>query len=115
MDKRIKHVEDHPVEDVLGSEIQNEDVYFVFGNEVVLEENLKDYLFKNKNVECYRVQKQNATGSIAEMYDKQIQTLKDAKWLIGKLAGSLGVDIDDLEENYNNSYNELTEIIEQQK
>ena len=54
-------------------------------------------------------------NGIEEIYDKQIQTLKDAKWLIEKLASSLGVDIDDLEENYNNSYNELTDIIEQQK
>lgn len=54
-------------------------------------------------------------SEIAEMYDSQIQTLKDATWLIEKLARSLGVDIDDLKENYNNSYNELIDIIEKQK
>lgn len=56
MDKRIKSAEDHPIEDVLGSGIQSDDVYFIFGNDVVLEENLKVYLIKNQQVECYRAQ-----------------------------------------------------------
>ena len=56
MDRRIKPEENHPVEDVLGSEIVSDDVYFIFGNDVVLEENLKVYLIKNQNVECFRAQ-----------------------------------------------------------
>lgn len=46
------------------------------------------------------------------MTEKEIKSLKDATWLIAKLAGSLGVDLNDLPENYNNSYQELWDIIE---
>lgn len=45
------------------------------------------------------------------MTEEQIKTLEDAVWLIGKLADSLGIDLDDLPDDYNNSYEELWEII----
>lgn len=45
------------------------------------------------------------------MVNSDIQTLKDAQWLIGKLAGSLGIDISELSDGYNDSYEELGEII----
>lgn len=54
MDRRIKPEDDHPIEDIFGDEIQCGDVYFTFGNDVVLEENLKTYLIKNQQVECYQ-------------------------------------------------------------
>ncbi|MBR3117791.1 YqaI family protein [Bacillus paranthracis] len=45
---------DHPVEDVYGCEIQTDDKYFVFGQDVVLKENLTEYLIEKQNVECFR-------------------------------------------------------------
>ncbi|MFY4685328.1 YqaI family protein [Bacillus anthracis] len=45
---------DHPIEDVYGCEIQQDDKYFVFGQDVVLKENLTDYLIEKQNVECFR-------------------------------------------------------------
>jgi hypothetical protein len=45
---------DHPIEDVYGCEIQQGDRYFVFGQDVVLKENLTDYLIEQQNVECFR-------------------------------------------------------------
>lgn len=56
MDKRIKSEIDYPVEDVMGDEILKDDVYFMIGSDVVLESNLKVYLIKNQNVECFRAQ-----------------------------------------------------------
>lgn len=49
------------------------------------------------------------------MTEKDIQTLKDAKWLIGKLAGSLGIDLSELPEHYNDSYEGLGEIISREE
>ena len=40
---------DHPVEDVYGCEIQTDDKYFVFGQDVVLKENLTEYLIEKQN------------------------------------------------------------------
>ncbi|TDT83129.1 YqaI-like protein [Bacillus sp. AG1163] len=45
---------DHPIEDFYGCEIQQDDKYFVFGQDVVLKENLTDYLIEKQNVECFR-------------------------------------------------------------
>jgi len=45
------------------------------------------------------------------MNKDDIQTLRDAQWLIEKLAGSLGVDLSELSEYYNDSYEELDGII----
>ncbi|MGG3042582.1 hypothetical protein ABEO76_05150 [Bacillus anthracis] len=45
---------DHPIEDVYGCEIQTDDKYFVFGQDVVLKENLTEYLIEKQNVECFR-------------------------------------------------------------
>lgn len=50
----MEKVADHPIEDVFGDEICSNDVYFVFGNDVVLEENLKTYLINNQQVYCFR-------------------------------------------------------------
>ena len=54
--RRIKSECNPPIEDVMGDEILTDDVYFVFGNDVVLESNLKVYLIKNQNIECYQAQ-----------------------------------------------------------
>lgn len=45
------------------------------------------------------------------MTEKEIQVLKDAQWLITQLAGSLGIDLSELPEDYNNSYQELEMMI----
>lgn len=48
-----RKIEDHPIEDVFGDEICEGDTYFVFGNETVLQSNLKQYLIENQQVQCY--------------------------------------------------------------
>lgn len=45
---------DHPIEDVFGDEIMKGDVYYKFGNHIVLEYNLKPYLIEQQNVECFK-------------------------------------------------------------
>ncbi|OBZ60064.1 hypothetical protein BAQ45_11395 [Bacillus pacificus] len=45
---------DHPIEDVYGCEIRTDDKYFMFGQDVVLKENLTDYLIERQNVECFK-------------------------------------------------------------
>lgn len=52
----MNKVEDHPIEDFFGEEILVDDVYFVFGKDVVLEHNLKNYLIENQQVECFQAQ-----------------------------------------------------------
>ncbi|MCJ7839953.1 hypothetical protein MUB24_03300 [Lederbergia sp. NSJ-179] len=52
---QVKHVEDHPIEDVFGSEILPGDLYWVFGDVVVSDLYLKTYLVEKQNVQCYRV------------------------------------------------------------
>ncbi|OXB98911.1 MULTISPECIES: YqaI family protein [Bacillus] len=45
---------DHPIEDFYGSEIKQDDKYFMFGQDAVLEGNLTNYLIAEQNVECFR-------------------------------------------------------------
>lgn len=45
---------DHPIEDVYGDEIMQGDVYYKFGDYIVLEYNLKPYLIEQQNVECFK-------------------------------------------------------------
>ncbi|RHW37294.1 hypothetical protein D1B31_16125 [Neobacillus notoginsengisoli] len=45
---------DYPIEDTFGDEIQDGDVYFVFGKDVVTEGNLQRYLIERQQVPCYR-------------------------------------------------------------
>ncbi|TKI22580.1 hypothetical protein FC683_26690 [Bacillus cereus] len=45
---------DHPIEDFYGCEIKQDDKYFMFGQNVVLEGNLTNYLIAEQNVECFR-------------------------------------------------------------
>jgi hypothetical protein len=45
---------DHPIEDFYGCEIRQDDKYFMFGQNVVLEENLTKYLIDQQNVECFK-------------------------------------------------------------
>ncbi|GAB6474391.1 hypothetical protein bcgnr5371_41960 [Bacillus cereus] len=45
---------DHPIEDVFGDEIMKGDVYYKFGDHIVLEYNLKPYLIEQQNVECFK-------------------------------------------------------------
>lgn len=56
MGEQIKAIADHPVEDFLGSEIQSNDVYFIFNDDVVLEENLKVYLIEYHDIQCFRAE-----------------------------------------------------------
>lgn len=51
---QIKHVEDHPIEDVFGLEIHQGDTYWVFNGVIVSDINLKTYLLENQQVSCYR-------------------------------------------------------------
>ncbi|MDC2863826.1 hypothetical protein PLX19_04180 [Bacillus sp. BP-3] len=52
----MKKVADHPIEDFYGDEILSNETYFVFGEHVVLEENLKHYLMERHQVECFQAQ-----------------------------------------------------------
>ncbi|TKA02541.1 hypothetical protein FA950_20960 [Bacillus thuringiensis] len=45
---------DHPIEDFYGCEINQDDKYFMFGQNAVLERNLTNYLIAEQNVECFR-------------------------------------------------------------
>ncbi|AHA74945.1 hypothetical protein ABE44_26845 [Bacillus thuringiensis] len=45
---------DHPIEDFYGCEIKQDDKYFMFGQDAVLEGNLTNYLIAEQNVECFR-------------------------------------------------------------
>ncbi|AND10407.1 hypothetical protein P4159_09930 [Bacillus thuringiensis] len=45
---------DHPIEDFYGCEIKQDDKYFMFGQNAVLEGNLTNYLIAEHNVECFR-------------------------------------------------------------
>ncbi|KIP25388.1 YqaI family protein [Bacillus thuringiensis] len=47
---------DHPIEDFYGNEIMKDETYFVFDCDVVLEQNLKQYLTEEYEVECYQAQ-----------------------------------------------------------
>ncbi|MEX0415298.1 hypothetical protein [Bacillus sp. C30] len=48
--------DNHPVEDVFGEEVKTDDVYYKFGEKIVLEHNLKSYLIEQQNVECFQAQ-----------------------------------------------------------
>jgi hypothetical protein len=48
-----KKIEDHPIEDIFGDEICTGDTYYTFGNETVLQSNLKQYLIEKQQVQCY--------------------------------------------------------------
>lgn len=52
----IKKVDDHPIEDVFGTEIWPGDVYWIFGNDVVNDLNLKTYLIERQKVQCFHAQ-----------------------------------------------------------
>lgn len=54
MSTTLRKVSDHPVEDAYGLEIQEGDVYWMFGNTVVSDLNLKTYLIEEHNMECFR-------------------------------------------------------------
>ncbi|MCU5596761.1 YqaI family protein [Bacillus wiedmannii] len=45
---------DHPIEDYYGCEIKQDDKYFMFGQDAVLEGNLTNYLIAEQNVECFK-------------------------------------------------------------
>ncbi|ANY29997.1 TPA: hypothetical protein ACGXMH_004584 [Bacillus mobilis] len=45
---------DHPIEDFYGCEIKQDNKYFMFGQNAVLEGNLTNYLIAEQNVECFR-------------------------------------------------------------
>lgn len=50
----LKQVENHPIEDVFGTEIWPGDVYWLFGKEVVSGYNLQKYLIEKLQIECFR-------------------------------------------------------------
>ncbi|EEM02467.1 YqaI family protein [Bacillus pseudomycoides] len=52
----MKKVADHPIEDVFGDEILSGETYFVFGEHIVLEENLKSYLIQHYSIDCFQAQ-----------------------------------------------------------
>jgi len=51
---QLKQVEDHPIEDVFGLEIYPGDTYWKFGNDIVNDLNLKQYLMEKQQVKCYQ-------------------------------------------------------------
>nr|WP_141547600.1 hypothetical protein [Bacillus pseudomycoides] len=52
----MEKVANHPIEDFYGDEILSGETYFVFGEHVVLEENLKSYLIEKHEVLCFQAQ-----------------------------------------------------------
>lgn len=52
----MKEVTDYPIEDFYGDEILSNETYFVFDQDVVLEQNLKTYLMERHQVECFQAQ-----------------------------------------------------------
>ncbi len=52
---QIKHVEDHPIEDIFGSEILPGDTYWIFNGVIVNDLNLRVYLLERQQVECFQV------------------------------------------------------------
>lgn len=52
----MEKVADHPIEDFYGDEILRNETYFVFGEHIVLEQNLKTYLIHHHNVNCFQAQ-----------------------------------------------------------
>ncbi|WP_445286111.1 YqaI family protein [Bacillus sp. FSL M7-0996] len=52
----MKQVTDHPVEDFYGVEIRKDDTYYIFGQDTVLEHNLKMYLIEKYKVPCFQAQ-----------------------------------------------------------
>ncbi|MCZ6942402.1 hypothetical protein EJ131_18045 [Bacillus mycoides] len=52
----MKKVDDHPIEDFYGVEIRKDDTYYMFGQDVVLEHNLKMYLIEKYEVPCFQAQ-----------------------------------------------------------
>ncbi|WP_141540842.1 YqaI family protein, partial [Bacillus cereus] len=53
-EKELVKEPDHPIEDFYGCEIKQDDKYFMFGQNAVLEGNLTNYLIAEQNVECFR-------------------------------------------------------------
>lgn len=53
-EEAIQLEEDHPIEDIYGLEIGSEDCYWIFGNDVVSDTNLKNYLIEKQNAQCYK-------------------------------------------------------------
>ncbi|HDR7704599.1 TPA: hypothetical protein QCX91_002184 [Bacillus thuringiensis] len=53
-EKEMVKEPDHPIEDFYGCEIKQDDRYFMFGQNAVLEGNLTNYLIAEQNVECFR-------------------------------------------------------------
>lgn len=48
--------ENHPIEDFYGVEIRQDDIYLMFGQDVVLEHNSKMYLIERQHVACFQAQ-----------------------------------------------------------
>lgn len=46
------------------------------------------------------------------MNEQQLTTLRKALWVIQKLAGSLGIDLDELDENYDNVVKDIRDLLE---
>ncbi|PGU11121.1 hypothetical protein COD21_12425 [Bacillus cereus] len=44
----------HPIKDFYGCEIKQDDKYFMFGQDAVLEGKLTNYLIAEQSVECFR-------------------------------------------------------------
>ncbi|MBG9830530.1 YqaI family protein [Bacillus wiedmannii] len=53
-EKELIKEPDHPIEDFYGCEIRQDDKYFMFGQDAVLEGNLTNYLIVEQNVECFK-------------------------------------------------------------
>lgn len=49
----MKAIEDYPIEDMYGTEIQKGDIYYIFCESVVLERNLDDYITEHLKGEMF--------------------------------------------------------------
>ncbi|AWC31837.1 hypothetical protein TU51_04810 [Bacillus cytotoxicus] len=55
-EKELVKEPDHPIEDFYGVEIRKDDTYYMFGQDAVLEHNLKMYLIEKYEVPCFQAQ-----------------------------------------------------------
>ncbi|MEK4495123.1 YqaI family protein [Ureibacillus sp. FSL W8-0352] len=53
-DMMFTQVDDYPTEDVFGTEILPGDVFFKFGEDIVLSQNIDDYLLEHLNVKVLK-------------------------------------------------------------
>jgi len=62
--KCILSVEDHPIEDMFGTEIQEGDTYYVLGDQVVLDQNMDDYILEILKGEIHQAKSPSTAATV---------------------------------------------------